>query len=213
MTPELLADMEQQVRAGRCRYVNTHLGPPGGEDEEPIGAFSRALRKVGEDYQRLCAHLGAERVLLENVPWESRPGFPFPPVAADPQLLTAVLERWGGWLLLDLAHVQIAAAQLEHDPFEYLEQMPTRLLRELHVTGVGPDATGRVRDSMPMTDRDWELCTFALDRVADGTWARPWVVTFEYGGVGPHFAWRSDEQVLAEQLPRLERLLRDRSLR
>jgi hypothetical protein len=40
-----------------------------------------------------------------------------------------------------------------------------------------------------------------------GAWPAPSIVAFEYGGVGPVFEWRSDVDVLAEQLPRLRDVL------
>ena len=45
----------------------------------------------------------SRRVLLENVPWEARSGFPLHRVATDPRLVRAVLEHWDGSLALDLA--------------------------------------------------------------------------------------------------------------
>ena len=44
---------------------------------------------------------------------------------------------------------------------------------------------GRLIDHLPMTDEDWSLCEWAMAQIGAGRWSRPWIVTFEYGGVGP----------------------------
>ena len=35
----------------------------------------------------------------------------------------------------------------------------------------------------------------------------PWLVAFEYGGIGPNFEWRSESAVIAEQVPRMAALV------
>ena len=54
-----------------------------------------------------------------------------------------------------------------------------------------------------MTDVDWSLLEWALARIRDGDWAHPWALSFEYGGIGPMFDWRSRSDVIAHQVPRL----------
>ena len=39
-------------------------------------------------------------------------------------------------------------------------------------------------------------------------WGQPWIVTFEYGGVGGVWEMVTDRAVLAEQAPRLRRLVK-----
>ncbi len=64
-----------------------------------------------------------------------------------------------------------------------------------------------------MRESDWQLFVWALDQISQGLWPRPWVITLEYGGVGPHFEWRTDIDALAEQLLHCGTLLRERGLR
>ena len=84
--------------------------------------------------------------------------------------------------------------------------LPIDCLRELHVTGAQPHE-GRLRDSMPMGEPDWDLLAQVMTDVLCGYAAEPWVVALEYGGVGPGFDWRSDPRVIAEQIARLRALV------
>jgi hypothetical protein len=55
----------------------------------------------------------------------------------------------------------------------------------------------------PCCRRDWDSLGWALDRIAAGEWAEPWIVAFEYGGIGPLFEWRSERAVIAADVPRM----------
>jgi hypothetical protein len=158
-----------------------------------------------EDAVRLAARLGPERVALENVPWATDLGTPF--AAILPQTIRRVIEASNCRLLLDLAHVRLAAHDLDMDPRDYIGQLPTDRLLEVHVSGVLVQPDGTWVDHHPMTEADWDLLRWALENIARGEWARPWVLSFEYGGVGKPFAYRSDAAVLAKQLPRLDEMV------
>jgi uncharacterized protein len=113
------------------------------------------------------------------------------------------------------------------DTREYIGRLPIQRIREIHVTGIqrfegpwiealrqaGIDAVtiqrfaGRLLDHLPMTGEDWEFFAWAMTQVHSGAWGRPWIVTFEYGGVGPLFQALTQADVLAEQIPRLYKLV------
>jgi hypothetical protein len=63
-------------------------------------------------------------------------------------------------------------------------------------------------DHLPMTQADWDLTQWAMERVHVGAWRRPWAVVFEYGGVGPWFSAVTDAPTLARQLPQLRAIVR-----
>ena len=90
--------------------------------------------------------------------------------------------------------------------WDYLDALPVGRLRELHVTGIHY-RNDKLTDHLAFTDDDWEALEGVLERIRSGAWRRPETVAFEYGGIGPAFAWRSDPAVLAEQLPRLHELV------
>lgn len=98
---------------------------------------------------------------------------------------------------------------LEFDVYDYISKLPMAHLKELHITGIQADQSGRLRDSMPMTNQDWELTARVIQLIKNGEYPAPWVAAFEYGGVGPKFEWRSQEEVLTKQIPLLYDLLNE----
>ncbi|HEX3051309.1 MAG TPA: hypothetical protein VHP83_11685, partial [Aggregatilineaceae bacterium] len=90
---------------------------------------------------------------------------------------------------------------------DYLSQMPGEYLREIHITGIASDESGARYDHMGLAEQDWPFVEWVLDRVRAGDWSAPWIAGFEYGGIGPHFEWRSDSSVIGDQVPRLYELV------
>ena len=86
-----------------------------------------------------------------------------------------------------------AAGELDLDPRAYVETLPVKQLRELHITGIqrldafwvdrlhaaGVDAAtieqlaGKRIDHLPMTDEDWDFLDWALSRIRSGAWREP----------------------------------------
>jgi uncharacterized protein len=130
------------------------------------------------------------------------PAGEFHRACVEPAVIRRVVEQTGCGFLLDLSHARIAAHYLGVDPHDYVAQLPTERLRELHLTGVR-QVKSRLADHMDLTEKDWQWAEFAMRRIRAGDWSRPWTVAFEYGGVGEPFKWRTDKAVLAEQVPRL----------
>ncbi|PJF20615.1 MAG: hypothetical protein CUN56_15270, partial [Phototrophicales bacterium] len=62
---------------------------------------------------------------------------------------------------------------------------------------------GRRMDHLPFTEDDWNFTAWALDHIKQGDWTAPWVVSFEYGGVGGIWEIIGEPQVMLEQVPRL----------
>jgi uncharacterized protein (UPF0276 family) len=146
--------------------------------------------------------------MAENVPY---PDFytDKPRLVSEPAVIRRVIEACDCGLLLDLAHARLSSESLGIDAHDYIEQLPVERLRELHVTGIGPNREGRAEDHLPMTDPDWALFDWALQRIRSGAWASPEIVACEYGGVGPMFEWRSDADVIAHDIPRMVAMLRE----
>jgi hypothetical protein len=93
------------------------------------------------------------------------------------------------------------------DQRDYMAKLPVERLRELHFTGVH-DLDGYWQDHLPALEDDWQALIWVLERIRSGEWPRPWLLAFEYGGIGEKFAGRSDPQVIAEQVPCLYELLK-----
>jgi uncharacterized protein len=184
-------------------YVNTHITPITANLRNP-NDFEEVVERVLRDVMPLVERFGADKVIAENIPYPERNASMKPLLSADTGVITRVIETSGCGLLLDLGHARRTAEHLAIDPRVYIEQLPLHHLREIHVTGLGyhPDDRGRV-DHLPMMDEDWLLLEWALGCIQRGEWAKPWVVSCEYGGVGSGFEWRSNRSVIAEQIPRM----------
>jgi hypothetical protein len=155
------------------------------------------------DAAELVERFGAERVAIENAMWDPSPSWQIPELALAPETVCKVIETCDGGLILDLAHAAISARHLEMDVLEYLAALPLDRLRELHTTGCVLTEDNVWQDHHALAEPDWSLFGHAVARIEAGAWPEPWLVTFEYGGVGPGYAEHTDAKVLAAQAPRL----------
>jgi len=188
-TPHLNLHLE----ATNKDYPGLSLDRPPAEDREKI--FKRMLK----DVRRAVKHLGAERVIIENVPYRG-PGEKVFRLSVEPETIQAIVAETGCGLLLDISHARIAAHHLGMEATEYMSALPIENLRELHFTGLH-NVDGRLQDHLPILDSDWPILDWVLARIRLGEWPQPWLFAFEYGGTGEKFAWRSDAAVIKNQMP------------
>jgi uncharacterized protein (UPF0276 family) len=189
----------------KTSFANIHLAPEVDGRADPFSAVEAAIVRTIEDVAALVTRFGPNRVVVENVPYWNGAG-PGARLAVLPTFISQVVAATGCGLLLDLAHARIAALELGVDERAYITALPLHRLRELHVTGVQLHE-GRLCDHLPLQDDDWALLFWGLKQIGERRWERPAILAFEYGGVGPSFAWRTDGRVLAAQVPRLARML------
>jgi uncharacterized protein (UPF0276 family) len=198
---------DAMARETETPYVNLHLTtwqrdyPVYAADSIDATLIDLVTDRMLGDVRAAMEVVGRERIVLENIPYFGAIG-EFHRACVEPGVIRRVVEETGVGFLLDLSHARIAARYLGIDPHDYVRQLPLDRLRELHVTGVRMMKT-RLADHMDLRDDDWGWVRFACDRIRAGDWPRPWTVAFEYGGVGEPFKWRSDKNVLAEQVPLL----------
>jgi uncharacterized protein (UPF0276 family) len=188
-------------------YVNLHLAPtvyafPGILPERPTPQQSAlVLDQILREVNSVVERFGAERVILENNPYYGAEG-EYLRTCAEAETIHRILDETGCGFLLDISHATITAHSLGIEARQYIASLPIHRIRELHFSGIW-EIDGRLVDHMPAQDADWAMLTWVLERIAFGEWTKPWLLSFEYGGVGERFAWRSDIDVLAEQVPRL----------
>jgi len=198
----LIADFEAidaMASATRTPFINIHLSPQMRDFEG--WSDDRIEGRLIDDVNGLVARFGADRVMVESVPF-GNPAEGFFQPATEPPAIRRIVERTGCGLLLDLSHARITARVLGKDERDFLDRMPTEHLRELHVTGLG--FIGPIlKDHLPMTDADWTMFEFALDRIRGKRWATPWCIACEYGGVGELFAKQTERDVIARDIPRM----------
>jgi uncharacterized protein (UPF0276 family) len=206
--------LERLLHQTGTRYINMHLAPFTGDfpgktvDDDDPAWEDQLIERMLADIAIVKARYGAERVILENVPYDATPKYQIPRPVLKPQVITHVINESGCGLLLDTAHAHIAALYLGIDLLEYLKQLPGHLMREFHITGVRYDeVTKSWQDHFEMRSDDWCLAEFTFDKIKNGEWSVPDIVAFEYGGVGEKFEWRSRTEVIAHDAPRIYNLM------
>ncbi len=181
-------------------HVNTHLVTPRSCTPDDPTELSKVKELWRQEITMLVDHFGADRVVLEHYPFTQ--AMPYIAPAADPKNFSSVIEDTGCQLLLDLAHARISADTLGMDVKDYIQALPLDRLAEMHVTGIQPFG-GILTDHFGMDDEGWDVLDWALQQIKSGMWREPRIVAFEYGGVGDIFVWRTNQQVLKDQVPRL----------
>lgn len=188
-------------------YVNVHWAPLA-DEYESLGSrglavlFERTLAQL----EVLKKKFGAENVILESVMYFD-PKNRFYRGAIEPKNIARIVRDTGVGFLLDVSHARLAARQTGTIEADYVRYLPTERLRELHITGIG-EVDGIWQDHLPLTREDWRWAQYALDEIATGRWPKPWCTALEYGGTGPAFAWRTDKQIIREQVPRLAAMVK-----
>jgi uncharacterized protein (UPF0276 family) len=223
--------VEQLLTQTGTPFVNLHLGalvhdypdvPLDGDDPAAVDWFiERALADLRPAVQRF----GADRVMVEN---DHADGGRHRPVGYLPQTIRRVVETAGCGLLLDVSHARLAAHALGMEVEDYLRRLPLDRIREIHVTGIqtydrawqdklraaGVDPAvlahydDKLLDHLPMTADDWEFFAWMLEQIRLGHWNAPWMIAFEYGGVGAVWQAFTDTGVLQSQIPRLHEAIR-----
>lgn len=181
-------------------HVNTHLVAPRNLDPNNPHEMEKIQRLWREEIGMMVARFGADKVALEHFPYTLTTPHIRP--AADSKIFSDVILETGCMLLLDLAHARITADTLGINVRDYITALPLDRLVEIHTTGVKVHS-GVLTDHFALSDEDWELLDWALAEIKNGAWREPEVIAFEYGGVGSTFVWRTELDVLKNQVPKL----------
>jgi len=88
------------------------------------------------------------------------------------EFLTAISERTGAGLLLDVNNVFVSACNLDFDPLEYLAAVRGDLVAEIHLAGHTlkkfPDGELRIDDhASPVSDEVWSLYVATLELIGE----------------------------------------------
>ncbi len=194
-------------------HVNLHLDPsaefyPGMRIDEPEPAqFAEVVERMLADVWAAVKRFGPGHVIIENVPYRGAEGQTMRP-AAEPAIISRVIEETGCGLLFDIQHARIAAHYLGIPELDYIQALPMANLRELHFAGLHV-IDGKLVDHLPVLAGDWEVLAWVLEQIRDKKWNHPWMLAFEYGGVGGPFTWRTDGQVMEEQVPKLYEMVKE----
>jgi uncharacterized protein len=191
------------------RNINIHLGPDvkdfdgmidHTQNDEQVATISDAML---DDIAYIVERFGSDRVVLENCPWSTRPEHRIPAAVLRADVIANTVRQSHCGLLLDIAHALLASKWLGQNVYEYLESLPWEVLKEIHISGTREISKNLWTDHFPMRDEDWQVTQWVFDRIHQGDWPRPEMVSFEYGGIGQRFEARTDAAMIAEQTPRV----------
>jgi uncharacterized protein (UPF0276 family) len=224
------AEIEEWMALTGTSFVNLHL-MPGDQDYQgiPVDTTDPAhiellTENMIRDVSGVVERFGASRVIVENA--NSGGGRHLRP-ALLPEVITRVVRATGCGFLLDISHARMAARDLGMSAEQYIQALPVQRTREIHITGlqylagdwlnmakqssVDPDFIarfhGRLLDHLPMTQEDWEFFAWSIQQIRKGLWGQPWMVAFEYGGVGKFFGAVTMDDILLDQIPRLYEMI------
>jgi uncharacterized protein (UPF0276 family) len=146
--------------------VSDHLCWSGVEGDRlhdllPLPFTEEAVRHVAARVAEVQERLGRQ-ILLENVSTYVTYAHSTMP---EWEFLTAVAERAGCGILLDLNNVYVNAYNHQFDPYAYLRGLPGELVGQFHLAG-HTDMGGYLFDthSRPVIDEVWALYREALAR-------------------------------------------------
>jgi uncharacterized protein len=228
----LPADLDRFVRMmeeSGTPYINTHFITPGEayrgiprESREPEH-IQQVLDAALRDLEPLMKRFGPEKVLVENIINEHN----WLNICAFPEVISTLLEESGCGFLFDLSHARLSAENLGMDAHDYIGGLPMQRLVECHITGLqllegsllemvlavgdpygmAANQTGKRIDHLPMEAGDWPELSWLLDGIGTGRFSEPWIISFEYGGVGPFWDQVTNRDVYLTQLPRMAGLI------
>lgn len=190
--------------------------------------FAKVIETTLHDLCEAVGHFGSENVIIEN---EHDGKGHHLHLNLLPELFHTLIQETGCGLLLDVSHARISARALGVDEKTYLNALPVKHIRELHLTGIqwfGDEYIQKVRaahleeawiekisyhwmDHLPITGEDWQMLQWVFTNVDSGAWQKPWVASLEYGGLGGFFGTFTDEKVLCEQVPRLYEIIKKKA--
>jgi uncharacterized protein (UPF0276 family) len=188
-------------------YLNLHLEArldnfPGLPAGTTLASHQETVyQQAYADVSRAVERVGPDRVIVENVPYRGPEGKVLRP-CVEPALITRLVKETGCGLLFDLSHARIAAHSLRLAYPDYIDQLPMQSLREMHFTGM-TWIDGKLTDHLAAQEWDWQALEWAVSCIRTNRWPEPWMLAFEYGGVGEKFAWRSEAGVIAAQVPEI----------
>jgi uncharacterized protein (UPF0276 family) len=200
-------EVERLLAGTETRYVSIHLGampadfPDMAADACGQSDVARILDRTLSDVRAIVARFGAERVVVENIPYFGPSGCFCLPTTL-PSVISQVVAEAGCGLLLDVAHAIVSSHNQGIPALEYIGRLPMHRLRELHFHGTA-DLENGMQDHLPAVAADWGILDWLLGELKGKRWPMPWLMSYEYGGTSGWFADHCDQEVLAEQVPAL----------
>lgn len=188
-------------------YINLHMEPEKKDHPEiPPDSWDpihqeKIFNLIMGEIQPLIKRYSSENIIIENTIYRVSAGKVLR-VGVLPSVISKVCNEINCSLLLDISHARISARSLGMDEKEYISNLPVNRLKEIHFTGLH-NIDGKWTDHLPILEEDWPILEWVLAEIKDGNFSKPWLLVYEYGGVGDKFIDRSDPEVIATHIPRL----------
>ncbi len=222
--------VERLLEQTNTPYINLHLSPSANDypgiklNSTKADDYEQVLENTYQDMQEVVQRFGADRIILEN---DHDNGKLHLRLAIQPEFINTLVKSTRCGFLFDLSHARLAAHYLEMEVADYIDSLPTDSIREIHMTGLQRFDTywidllrdagieesviglfsGRLMDHLPMTDEDWDFFDWSLQQIQQGHWAAPWVIAYEYSGVGALWQALTKTNILGKELPRFYTLI------
>lgn len=209
--------VEQLAQATKTPFINLHIDarqkhfPKLAVNTTEKTDRKKVFKAILSDVSTVMNIFGPNRVIVENSPYRAEAGNTLRP-CIEPDLISHLIHETGCGLLLDISHAIIASRYIGMPVDEYLNRLPTGNLKEMHFAGIHK-IKGDWIDHQSILKKDWKWLDWVFSRIASGVWNHPWLMAFEYGGVGRIFEWRCDPQVISEQVPMLYERVRKLNLK
>ncbi len=193
--------VESLLDLTNTQYVNAHLSFPKTNDPELYKTT------VNQQLEFICGQFGKEKVIIENAPFgNSKQPFQYPP--SDPVFFHELINKHQCGFLLDISHAIRTANKLNFQPKKFIESYPLPFIKEIHMTGFKM-IDGEKIDHYPMQDEDWQIFEWVLNLIKTNNNNPPEIIAFEYGGYGPLFNYRSDREMIQNQVPKFKKLIKE----
>jgi uncharacterized protein (UPF0276 family) len=172
-------------------------------DTTSASDIDKVFSIILSDVLGVVERFGGERVVIENSPYRAEEGNTMR-LCVLPDMITRVIKESGCGLLLDISHAIITAKSLGMGPDDYMAQLPTGVMKEMHFAGIRQNqVNGYLMDHLSIQENDWQWLDWVIKHIRSSEWNTPWLLAFEYGGVGEPFEWRTNPEVILEQVPQL----------
>jgi uncharacterized protein (UPF0276 family) len=167
-------------------------GPFREADDENLQPRQEVLTNIVQHGQQLKEWLGGLPLLLENYNYHPTNAYEY---VCEPEFVHYVLDEVGCEMLLDLAHAQISAHNMDWPNIQtYLEALPLDKVREIHINHPIRNGKNMLDGHQPLQRKDIVLLRWTLERTPNAK-----VVTLETDDM--------DETVLHAQLAMLRQAL------
>src|SRR4030066_25570 len=187
--------VQHLVQITNTPYINIHLDARQKHyswlavDATSKSEMEQVYKVLLSDVKILVKHFGPEKCIVENSPYRGEQGNTLR-MCVEPDMITQIVEETGCGLLLDISHAIVSATYMSMDPVEYFSRLPVHKMKEMHFAGIH-QINHQWIDHLSIQEKDWSWLDWVLAQIRSGEWSNPWLLAFEYGGVGATFEWGS----------------------